>query len=246
MALGIDAQKLLDGAAAMKKALLAAPAGEDLASTLAWETFDGMKKGRNITVFWAYGDRLRQMGEWFAQLWGESIGKDGIGMTPQCALGSIDQHSQLQLYACGPADKFFFFLSTKPGNRAPLSVPNEKLFDEAKEQYAKARRLYSSYADTNQELQLQSFRGKLEDLENEMQLKYNIYTQVTEQLQLARAKVQERTPAFTVVQSATVPVKHSNTPKVFILAVFILIGIAIHLCVLTYRNRNTIFTRNQP
>ena len=122
----------------------------------------------------------------------------------------------------------------------------EKLFDEAKEQYAKARRLYSSYADTNQELQLQSFRGKLEDLENEMQLKYNIYTQVTEQLQLARAKVQERTPAFTVVQSATVPVKHSNTPKVFILAVFILIGIAIHLCVLTYRNRNTIFTRNQP
>jgi glucose-6-phosphate isomerase len=131
VALGIDAQKLLDGAAAMKKALLAAPAGEDLASTLAWETFDGMKKGRNITVFWAYGDRLRQMGEWFAQLWGESIGKDGIGMTPQCALGSIDQHSQLQLYACGPADKFFFFLSTKPGNRAPLSVPNEKLFDEA-------------------------------------------------------------------------------------------------------------------
>ena len=131
VALGIDAQKLLDGAAAMKKALLSAPAGTDLASTLAWETFDGMKKGRNITVFWAYGDRLRQMGEWFAQLWGESIGKEGIGMTPQCALGSIDQHSQLQLYACGPADKFFFFLSVKPGSRAPLSVPAEKLFDEA-------------------------------------------------------------------------------------------------------------------
>ena len=131
VALGIDAQKLLDGAAAMKKKLLSVPAGEDLASRLAWETFDGMKQGRNITVFWAYGDRLKSMGEWFAQLWGESIGKDGIGMTPQCALGSIDQHSQLQLYACGPADKFFFFLSAKHGNRAPLSVPSEKLFDEA-------------------------------------------------------------------------------------------------------------------
>lgn len=132
VALGIDAQKLLDGAAAMKKALLSKPAGSDLASQLAWETYEGMGKGRNITVFWAYGDRLKSMGEWFAQLWGESLGKDGIGMTPQCALGSIDQHSQLQLYGCGPADKFFFFLSAAPGNRAPLSVPAEKLFDEAR------------------------------------------------------------------------------------------------------------------
>ena len=51
----------------------------------------------------------------------DACGKDGIGMTPQCAAGSIDQHSQLQLYACGPEDKYFIFLSAKYGSRAPLS-----------------------------------------------------------------------------------------------------------------------------
>lgn len=131
-ALGIDAQKLLDGAAAMKRELLGSPAGMDLASRLACAVIDGMERGRNITVFWAYGDRLKSVGEWFAQLWGESLGKDGIGMTPQCALGSIDQHSQLQLFACGPEDKYFFFLSAKHGARSPLSVPEGGLFDEAR------------------------------------------------------------------------------------------------------------------
>jgi capsule polysaccharide export protein KpsE/RkpR len=72
----------------------------------------------------------------------------------------------------------------------------EKLYNEAKEQYSRARQLYASYSDANQELLLESYKSKEEDLENEMQLKYNIYTQVTEQLQLAKAKVQERTPAF--------------------------------------------------
>ena len=49
-----------------------------------------------------------------------------------------------------------------------------------------------------------------------MQLKYNAYTQVYEQLQLSRAKVQERTPAFTIVQSASVPVKHSREMAAYV------------------------------
>lgn len=102
----------------------------------------------------------------------------------------------------------------------------EKLFKEAHEQYIKARQQYASFSDSNQEAMLQSIRSKQEDLENEMQLKYNIYTQVAEQLQLTKAKVQERTPAFTVIQRATVPIKHANMPKIFILAIFIILGIA--------------------
>lgn len=120
----------------------------------------------------------------------------------------------------------------------------EKLFEEAKAQYTKAHQIYASYSDANQDLQLQSFRSKQEDLENEMQLKYNIYTQVTEQLQLAKAKVQERTPAFTVVQSATVPIKHSNTPKLYILAAFVLIGFALRVGLITYNHRDTIISRS--
>lgn len=130
-ALGIDAERLLAGAAAMKKALLGDTAGS-AATAIAREVLCGEAAGRNVTVFWSYGDRLKSVSEWFAQLWGESLGKNGLGLTPQAALGSVDQHSQLQLYTSGPDDKFFFFLSEKPGAKLRLAIPAEKLFDEAR------------------------------------------------------------------------------------------------------------------
>ena len=46
------------------------------------------------------------------QLWAESIGKNGKGITPIHAVGTTDQHSQLQLYLGGPKDKFFSFFTT--------------------------------------------------------------------------------------------------------------------------------------
>jgi len=129
-ALGINADRLLAGAAAMKKKLLEEPLSS-AASAMACDIVNCYEAGRNVTVFWSYGDRFRAVSEWFAQLWGESLGKDGRGMTPQSALGSIDQHSQLQLYTSGPADKFFIFLSRKPAEKFTLSVPKEPLFAEA-------------------------------------------------------------------------------------------------------------------
>jgi len=113
----------------------------------------------------------------------------------------------------------------------------EKLYREAKDQYAKARQVYASYADANQDVMLQSFRAKQEELENEMQLKYDIYSQVVQQLQLTKAKVQEKTPAFTVVQSATVPIRHSNKPKVIYLLGFMILGFFIRICYDLYKNR---------
>ena len=66
----------------------------------------------------------------------------------------------------------------------------EKLFMESKEEYVTARQQYAAYSDANQDLILQTYRAKQEDLENEMQLKYNAYTQMYEQLQISKAKVQ--------------------------------------------------------
>jgi len=116
----------------------------------------------------------------------------------------------------------------------------QKLFAEAKSQYTKARQKYASMSDANSDLILESYRSSIEDAENEMQLKYNIYTQVSQQLQLAHAKVQDRTPAFTVVQSASVPIKHSNKPKIFILAAFMLLGYFLRMLIVAYRNRKKI------
>lgn len=113
----------------------------------------------------------------------------------------------------------------------------KQLCNEAKGQYVEARRKYGAYSDANQDLLLQSAKSTQDDLENDMQLKYNIYTQVMQQLQMAEAKLQERTPAFTIIQNATVPFKHSNTPKIFILTIFIVLGIGIRSVVYIIINR---------
>jgi uncharacterized protein involved in exopolysaccharide biosynthesis len=112
-----------------------------------------------------------------------------------------------------------------------------ELFDEASLQYKKARLKYASFGDANSKVALQSVQSKLDELENEMQLKYRIYQQVVEQLQLAKAKVQERTPAFTIIESATVPIKHSSRPKVITLAIWMFLGFILRCGMLFWRNR---------
>ena len=113
----------------------------------------------------------------------------------------------------------------------------QKLFDEAHKEYTKARQKYASFGDANSKVVLQSVQSKLDDLENEMQLKYTIYQQVVEQLQLAKAKVQERTPAFTIVQEASVPVKHSSRPKIVTLIIWMILGFLLRAGILLWRNR---------
>ena len=113
----------------------------------------------------------------------------------------------------------------------------QQLFDEAKEQYTKARKAYASFCDANSNVSLQSVRSKIDDLENEMQLKCNIYQQVVEQLQLAKAKVQERTPAFTIIQDATVPLKHSSRPKIVSLVIWMMLGFMLRCGMLFWKNR---------
>lgn len=89
---------------------------------------------------------------------------------------------------------------------------NRKLYKETKARYEKARQLYAEFTDANQDVILQTVRQKQTDLENEMQLQYNAYTQISAQLLAAEAKVQQETPAFTTLQPATVPVRKSG-PK---------------------------------
>jgi uncharacterized protein involved in exopolysaccharide biosynthesis len=99
-----------------------------------------------------------------------------------------------------------------------------KLFKEAKAKYVAVRKKYIDYSDANQEIVLESVRSKLEDLENDMQLKYNSYTALVAAVENAQAKVQEVTPAFTTLQSATVPVRKSGPGRSKICLVFIFVG----------------------
>ena len=101
---------------------------------------------------------------------------------------------------------------------------SRKLFKEAKERYDKARQLYASYSDANQDIILQSYRTKLVDLENEMQLQFNNYNRVAQQMQIAEAKVQEETPAFTTLQSATVPIKKAGPARAKMVIIFLFLA----------------------
>jgi len=116
---GIDIQALLDGAAHMQARCVSDHLFENPALLAATLQINAMARGRGIQVMMPYSDHLRYMADWFAQLWGESLGKRydtagrevRAGQTPVKALGATDQHSQLQLYMEGPFDKVITFIT---------------------------------------------------------------------------------------------------------------------------------------
>ena len=108
---------------------------------------------------------------------------------------------------------------------------NKKLYEETKIRYEDARQRYAAYADANQNIILQRDRNRLIELENEMQLRYQAYSTVAAQLQAAEAKVQEATPAFTIIKNATVPVEKSGPSRAKIV---ILLCMLVGMCTSCY------------
>ncbi len=78
-------------------------------------------RGARVNAVMPYAESLETFGEWFAQLWAESLGKNGLGQVPARALGATDQHSQLQLYRDGPRNAAVTFV--RPRERPDLSIP---------------------------------------------------------------------------------------------------------------------------
>lgn len=93
----------------------------------------------------------------------------------------------------------------------------QKLNDEAREDYYAAQQRYANYVDKNKGIILQSIRTEEVRLQNEMSLAFNLYNTTAQQLQIAKAKVQEITPVYTIVQPATVPLAPSKPSKMLIL-----------------------------
>jgi glucose-6-phosphate isomerase len=79
-------------------------------------------RGRNVRVMMTYADALERLAAWFVQLWAESLGKDGKGSTPHGAVGTTDQHSQVQLYMEGPEDKVIEIVEVEDHQR-DLKIP---------------------------------------------------------------------------------------------------------------------------
>ena len=113
---GLNVRQLREGAKAVMEQIWDKPETSAPAIGAALN-FTLSQKGKSISVVMPYIDRLQSFGKWYQQLWGESVGKEGKGTTAVGAIGAVDQHSQLQLYAEGPKDKLVTFITLDQGGK---------------------------------------------------------------------------------------------------------------------------------
>jgi glucose-6-phosphate isomerase len=135
--LGIDIERLLDGARAMRDTCFNVNVEENPAAICATLQYLNFKSGRNICDLFLFANDLESLGKWYRQLMAESIGKEfnkkeervNIGLTPTVSIGSTDLHSMAQLYLGGPYDKFTTFVRIKK-SRSCLKVPSVEGYSE--------------------------------------------------------------------------------------------------------------------
>ncbi|MCA9306742.1 MAG: hypothetical protein R3B46_00395 [Phycisphaerales bacterium] len=130
---GIDIDGLLDGAAAMDKRCRVGELTNNPAAMLATLLVRlGREHGKVNHVLMPYANSLYLLADWFRQLWAESLGKlhdkGGrqvfAGFTPIKALGTTDQHSQVQLYREGPNDKVFGLMEVESFGAGDMTIPS--------------------------------------------------------------------------------------------------------------------------
>lgn len=102
----------------------------------------------------------------------------------------------------------------------------EQLYRERQAEYYEAQQRYANYVDANSNVVFQSTLVERERLQNDMSLAYQVYSQVAQQLQVARAKVQEEKPVFAVVEPAVVPREPSGTSRKVIVLGWIFLAVA--------------------
>jgi glucose-6-phosphate isomerase len=120
---GLDVEALLSGAAQCVDEVNEQGAEHPAIIGAAMNYLMNTARGRNVRVMMTYADALERLAAWFVQLWAESLGKDGKGSTPHGAVGTTDQHSQVQLYMEGPQDKVIEIVEVDNHPR-DLTIPN--------------------------------------------------------------------------------------------------------------------------
>lgn len=123
------------------------------------------------------------------------------------------------------------FITAYRTNKARIDADHYyKLAMNAKAEYDQVCKEYATYSDSNMDILLQSYKAKKEALENDMQLKYNTYTTIMAQYQAASAKVQERTPAFTLLKGASVPIEPAGPKRmIFVICMTFVVFIVLSL-----------------
>ncbi len=128
--LGVDIDQLLAGARVMLSASTNADVFTNNAALSAAILYLHYQKNITIHDTFLFSKDLENVGKWYRQLMGESIGKEFdrrgrqvfVGITPTVSVGSADLHSVVQLYLGGPYDKFTSFISVQR-SKSDIAVP---------------------------------------------------------------------------------------------------------------------------
>ncbi|MGE0767379.1 MAG: glucose-6-phosphate isomerase [Hyphomicrobiaceae bacterium] len=122
IARGLDVRALRRGAKAVVDGLLRARSAIDVAPAVGAATAVALlrDRGLKVSVMMPYADRLARFGDWYVQLWAESLGKGGAGTTPLACLGPLDQHSQLQLFMDGPKEHLITVVRVPTAGTGPV------------------------------------------------------------------------------------------------------------------------------
>jgi len=122
IARGLDVRALRRGARAVVDGLLKASSAADIAPAVGAAAAVGLLRDRGVkvSVMMPYADRLGRFGDWYVQLWAESLGKGGAGTTPLACLGPLDQHSQLQLFMDGPKEHLINVVRVPTAGAGPV------------------------------------------------------------------------------------------------------------------------------
>ncbi len=167
----------------------------------------------------------------------------GCGVDKKTELITIGVKAQDPLICTTLADsvaaRLQRFITDYRTSKARLDLDHyTALAAEARAKYDEARHAYERYADTYSYITVPSYRSQRDDLENEMQLRYNTYTSMMAQKEMMIAKVQERTPAFTAIQSATVPHKASEPKRMLFCIAMLFLATCGTIVWVLFKNRD--------
>lgn len=162
-------------------------------------------------------------------------GSIGCGVDKKTEVITINVSAQDPLICATMADsvrvRLQSFITEYRTNKARVDLDYyEQLTATAKQEYDEARLRYAHYSDANMDLRLAKGKGRLEDLENDLQIKFSNYTTFNSQLQMAIAKVQEKTPAFTIVQGATVPTRPAGPRRAMFVLMMMFLAFIVTCC----------------
>ncbi|MCY4414045.1 MAG: hypothetical protein OXC30_03545 [Alphaproteobacteria bacterium] len=137
MCAGGNALEALDAAYAVYASYTEKNTSHAITDSVAWILWNRSHK-RCTSVLMPYAQKHAPCALWWRQLWAESLGKNGLDFLPVDAYGTVDQHSQLQLYLDGASSRFFTLIFPPQSSPTPETQPLATLLHQSCEATCKA------------------------------------------------------------------------------------------------------------